>query len=254
MPAAHRLTATCSCGQVVFDLSGRQPGAVLVCPWCQRRSFLQENGKLADISSPGPFDRTPIEKRSLEEAARGVPAQTVPVPSTPAAPVCGTDEHTARRSADSELGSGEWKALLLPTGVPSPDMLTNAHVALSKAAAVPANKGAKCERTDGSPKPLAEAPRCCPVQRSKRPGDMPGSFLAMVVFLVGGNISAFVLLSLLVPSQADGSRLTWWGEVIPKDTIWPLIAVVVVGHAIGFLGWCIFLFIALHVRKAAPSP
>ena len=36
MSSQRQESASCSCGQVIFDTSGRKAGEFLTCPWCQR--------------------------------------------------------------------------------------------------------------------------------------------------------------------------------------------------------------------------
>lgn len=67
---AHTHSASCSCGQVVFDLSKKKPGQVLVCPWCGKKYLLHEGDR-------------------IEALEQGVPPP--PAPSPP-----GSDDHLKR--------------------------------------------------------------------------------------------------------------------------------------------------------------
>ncbi|MCZ7644813.1 MAG: hypothetical protein M5U26_05945 [Planctomycetota bacterium] len=56
MKDTHGASAPCTCGQVVFDLSKKKPGQVLICPWCNQHYKLGAELDLKAVKKgdPGP--------------------------------------------------------------------------------------------------------------------------------------------------------------------------------------------------------
>jgi len=104
---AHTHSASCSCGQVVFDLSKKKPGQVLVCPWCSKKYLLHEGDRISALeqgvpppakpSPPGSDDHlkqstliirkrnvtsTVIKKPPMQAAQGGTAAKSQAAPET----------------------------------------------------------------------------------------------------------------------------------------------------------------------------
>ena len=95
MAARKASGPACTCGQVVFDLSGKKIGAVLRCPWCEKRYELQEDGTL-----------TPVDRR--KRSATDSTARVNPVRSSAKSrkPPSGQDKAKKKRR-DRDLDDDE---------------------------------------------------------------------------------------------------------------------------------------------------
>ena len=62
-------SAECDCGQVVFELTRRNPGDILACPWCTKRYQLMPGGKLSVYSGPDPVSSPSPEPETQTKAA-----------------------------------------------------------------------------------------------------------------------------------------------------------------------------------------
>lgn len=73
MAARNASGPACECGQVVFDLSGKQPGDVLCCPWCRQRYRLEEDESVTLISdTPADASTARSDRGSSSGKRRGI--------------------------------------------------------------------------------------------------------------------------------------------------------------------------------------
>lgn len=204
--------AACACGQVLFDVGEKKPQDILTCPWCNRQYRYLGHGKVEPWDGKSPA--ADASQKSSDAKAKDAPDAKA------AEAAAGSAEKSGHTNADDKK-SGEKKA------EPHP------------------------KKYDPDKKPLPATARHAPTSDSARPsvrnkrvrkGEIPGGVGVMVGFIVVFNASAFVLLAVVLPKAADGSRTTPWHSVIPKSAIWPEIAALLVGHLVGFLAWSTYLY------------
>lgn len=86
--------------------------------------------------------------------------------------------------------------------------------------------------------------------RAKQPGQIPGGIMPMVIFIVVFNAIAFIGLGVFFPTK-EGITHTPWGSSFAKPNIpWLEMLALVLGHAMGFGAWAIYVH-QLHLKQKA---
>jgi len=103
-------------------------------------------------------------------------------------------------------------------------------------------------------KPFQPVARPSAARRSKASRiRAPGGLWLVIAFIVVFNSAALIAKSFLFPDTPDGFRMTPWGSKILRQTVWPEMLAVLVGHAVGFVFWLALVYGILKRRQAAPE-
>ncbi|MGD0091037.1 MAG: hypothetical protein ABSE73_14055 [Planctomycetota bacterium] len=235
MSAAPHESASCSCGQVVFDTSGRKVGALLACPWCQKEYRYLGSGVIAPYESSK--DNAEEHKGQTERKEEKLEAAPLPQGERPdnlkaAAP----EEKKQEEPGEAERAAAliSWHESQQPESPPrekagdggvADRMKSHAARRKRQQAAITAAKGG-----NGGDKPKTRT--------KARRAEIPGGPLRMVAFIVVSNAIALLLLHILFPEHRDGTRETPWGGIIPRFSVpWPLLVTLLIGHLCGFAAW-----------------
>lgn len=65
--SAHTHSASCTCGQVVFDLSKKKAGHILICPWCRKKYKLIDHDRIEEWKGEGEIPPPPPESKPPKE-------------------------------------------------------------------------------------------------------------------------------------------------------------------------------------------
>ncbi|MBI3830335.1 MAG: hypothetical protein HY291_12515 [Planctomycetes bacterium] len=140
------LSASCTCGQVVFDITSKQPGHVLTCPWCQKKYMVVNGNRIEeqkpDEPPPLPFGGEAPKHRSLIIHRRHV--TTVILRKPPFEP-----EDAAPKPKDRKAESSIGLKRLKPSAITSSKAELLKQAAEKAADASTAKKDAKLETKRG---------------------------------------------------------------------------------------------------------
>jgi len=212
----------CQCGETVFDLSGRAAGSVLTCPFCQRQYTYVRDALIE------PFDE---EDASSEDRAFDHQPGLDLIEDPPPA-------------AEEKAGGPErrrFSPAFVSGGPPPHDREARKSDALKRKLV---RETVRMSPRDAAPVKRSALRALLP--DANRP--IPGGAAVMIVAIVLSVLLSLTALSVLLPSQPNGTRTAPWG-VIPKEAFWPEIVALVLGHVVGFFCWSFYLYLRQKVTK-----
>ncbi|MCY3023610.1 MAG: hypothetical protein NTW87_31915 [Planctomycetota bacterium] len=256
MPSSPHESAACTCGQVVFDVSGRKVGAILSCPWC-KKEYRYLGGEVIRVLEPGEKEAEAEERRKEREARREKASAKEQEPAKEKEPEQKTKEtHEAKQEEDEAEDDKEPELETEEDEVDDPGM---ARVGLAVVAGseevfrheVPDKAGAASDVSSRMKKhaakrkrkrPAAEAPTEGRASPSGSPqgktNEIPGGAFRMIAFIVLFNAAFLIVLNVVFRLQPDGRRTTPWGWMIPAWKVpWPELITLFLGHLCAFVAW-----------------
>jgi hypothetical protein len=218
---------SCECGQVLFDVAGREPGETLTCPWCNKE-YRYLGGRRVEPVSKGKSARL---KQSPDDEAKLKAAKPKSVRED-------QSENSAKESAKKIKVEGNEEVFTFN----SADQETVKMKAMS-ARRKPARDGDSAD-PDAPPPP--------PRKKGGGLGDAPGGVMPMLGFMVGFSAIAFVVLATVFPENIHHKRTTPWGEMLALRSPWPELIAMILGQFFGFVAWGFYAY-RLHLRQKAAA-
>jgi len=210
----------CRCGNTVFDLSGRDPGSALICPFCQRQYTYVHDDQVeaVDAERASSEARTDDHQPKLEQFEE------------PPSNVEQKSNASERRRFSPQFVSG-W---------PPPE-----REARKSAAQKHKLTRGTVHRTQRDEVPAKRSVMRALLPDLNRP--IPGGTAIMIGSIVLSVLLSLTVLAVLLPAHPDGTRTAPWG-VVPKEAFWPEIAALILGHLVGFICWSSYLYLRQKMR------
>lgn len=205
--------AFCKCGE---ELPPGKKGEVLHCIHCERNYRALGNGKV----------ELAVDKNLVSTQEGDAEVFRFDVPSE-----AETKGSKSKTSPDSFDDKGSTIKINLREKRRQAEKRRSAVTARASGQTIP----------ESSSRPKAVRPRR---------NEIPGGIMPMVIFIVIFNAVAFIGLAVLFPTK-EGITHTPWGSSFAKPRIpWLEMLALVVGHAMGFSAWAVYVH-RLHTKQKA---
>ena len=233
--------AACACGQVLFDIGGKKPGDGLICPWCERKYRYAGDGKV-ELLDGAKGSGEHAKAKAPGDRAKPKASGEFGKPDKTDKP--GRSEKSSEKEKPKEEES-DWEKLVADDHTekrekrPEPQWLR------------PPQGAQGSHGPSGGDPNLVVRPS---VRKKATKQEIPGGVMVMIVFIVIFNGAAVIALWLLLPKMPDGSRMSPWGTLIDKKSIWPEIVALLAGHFVGFIAWSTYLYRKQFHPGSPPPP
>ena len=219
---------SCECGQVLFDVAGREPGETLTCPWCNKE-YRYLGGKRVEPVAKGKSTRL---KQAPEDEAR----------------VKGAKPKSVRKNEPETPKESAEKIKVTIEGEEEVFSFTSSDRETVKMKSPSLRKPAVREKADDDADP--DAP---PKKKGPGFGDAPGGVFPMLGFMAGFSVLAFVILGTLFPEDRFHKRQTPWGDPLSLRSPWPELIAMILGQLFGFIAWGFYVYRLYKRRQTAAS-